>query len=273
METKTADLRQRAAGGFTRTDLNVVLGVILLLGVLVWAVMAGSKATRQIYGCASHQKTLGQAFIQYSQDHEEALPPAVIADQPLTTSWDREIAPYLEPHAPKPGNPAAQKAVEAKVAYPFKCPSDREPRGGAQPRSYSMPMYDINKDGWPPDENSSGGLGLYLDAKVIKKAREMDPLKPSENLPAIKTSVVPTPSDTALLVERISILNALWQPKFACIISTREQFDAKTFTAKEFHGGKMNYLMLDGHVELLLPAQSEGLVGTDGGVWTLRAED
>jgi prepilin-type processing-associated H-X9-DG protein len=134
-------------------------------------------------------------------------------------------------------------------------------------------MYDINQDGWPPDENSSGGLGLYLDAKVIKKARETNPLMKSEVLPAIKTSVVPTPSDTALLVERISILNALWQPKFACIISTREQFDAKTFTANEFHGGKMNYLMLDGHVELLLPAQSEGLVGTDGGVWTLRAED
>jgi prepilin-type processing-associated H-X9-DG protein len=274
MEIKTADLRQRAGGGFTRTDLNVVLGVILLLGVLVWAVMAGSKATRQIYGCASHQKTLGQAFIQYSHDHEEALPPAVIADQPLTTSWDREIAPYLEPHAPKPGNSAEQKAMEAKVAYLFKCPSDREPRGGAQPRSYSMPMYDINKDGWPPDENSSGGLGLYLDAKTMKKAWETNPLKQSEALPAIKTSVVPSPSDTALLVERISILNALWQPKFACIISTREQFDAKTFTAKEFHGGKMNYLMLDGHVELLWPAQSGGhLAEGDQSLWTIRPGD
>ena len=86
--------------------------------------------------------------------------------------------------------------------------------------------------------------------------------------------MVPDPADTALLVERISNLNVLWATKYACITSTKEQFEAKTsFAARDFHGGKMNYLMLDGHVELMLPLQSAGFVGAGGGLWTIRAGD
>jgi prepilin-type processing-associated H-X9-DG protein len=77
-----------------------------------------------------------------------------------------------------------------------------------------------------------------------------------------------------LLVERISIPNALWQTKFACIISAKEQFDAKTIDQNKFHGGKLNYLMLDGHVELLRPIQSGGHVGAGNqGLWTIRPGD
>lgn len=274
MARNTESKRRWARRGFTRTDLNFVIGIMMLLGVLAWVGVVISGEKRRIYACASHEKTLGHAFADYSNDHGDDLPPAVIAGQPFGTSWDREIAPYFEPKALKPGDAAQQKASEAKVAYLFKCPSDRELRGGAQPRSYSMPMYDISKDGWPPNGNSMGGLGLYLDAKAIKKARNENSLETSDTLPAIKTAVVPTPSDTALLVERISILNALWAAKYACTISTREQFDAKTFTAKEFHSGKMNYLMLDGHVELLLPIQSGGHLGEgDQGLWSIRPGD
>lgn len=137
-----------------------------------------------------------------------------------------------------------------------------------------MPMYDINKVGWPPEVNSPGGLGLYLDAKAIAKAREVMPTAPANYIPAIKISMVPAPADTALLVERINIPNALWQTKYAYIISAKEQFDAKTIAQEKFHGGKMNYLLLDGHVELLWPIQSGGHVGSGNqGLWTIRPDD
>ena len=137
-----------------------------------------------------------------------------------------------------------------------------------------MPMYDLNHVSWPPDQDSLGGLGLYLDGKALKKVRDADPTMSSDFLPAIKTVMVPDPYDTALLVERISIINALWAAKYACIVSTREQFDAKTFAAQDFHGGRLNYLMLDGHVELLWPIQSGGHTGSgDQGLWTIRPGD
>lgn len=73
-------------------------------------------------------------------------------------------------------------------------------------------------------------------------------------------------------MERISIQNALWATRFACVVSIKEQFDAKTFEPKDFHGGKMNYLLLDGHVELLARAQSTDFIGT-GGLWTIWPVD
>ena len=262
-----------ASGGFTRTDAITLVGVVLLIAALVWVRFAGAGEKYRIFLCAHHMKKLGRAFAEYTQDHDGALPPAVVDDGTSSTSWDKEIAVYLEPELAKPNAPDATKAFEAKIAPLFKCPSDRELHGGSLARSYSMPMYDINRVGWPPDDNSTGGLGLYLDSKTIEKAREADSAGSADYMPAIKTSMVPDPADTALLVEHISILNALWATKNACISSTKEQFDAKTsFAAKDFHGGKMNYLMLDGHVELLTPAQSAGFVG-NGGVWTIWPED
>ena len=195
---------------------------------------------------------------------------AVSDDGKTRTSWDCEIASYLEPGLAKSNTLEQQKELRAKIAFLFKCPSDRELRGGATPRSYSMPMYDISKCGWPPDENSLGGLGLYLDAEALEKVRAESSSESPVIIPAIKISMVPAPADTALLVEHVSILNALWQPKLACISSSGEQFDAKTFEANDFHKGRMNYLMLDGHVELMTPSQSTGFLGS---VWTMRQGD
>jgi prepilin-type processing-associated H-X9-DG protein len=247
---------------------------VLLLGALVWGgiLVAGEK--RRIWVCAHHLKTLGRAFTEYAQDHKATLPPAAFDDGQTSTSWDREIAVYLEPELAKQNSPEQQTALEAKVAPVFKCPSDPGPRGNSLPRSYSMPVYDINRAGWPPDENSLGGLGLYLDAKTLQKARETMVLGSSNSIPSIKISMVPDPADTALLVERISSGNALWHPRYASVASTREQFTATTIQSNNFHGGKMNYLMLDGHVELLWPVQSGGHTGSgNAGVWTIRPGD
>jgi prepilin-type processing-associated H-X9-DG protein len=254
-------------GGFTPADALMLVGVLFLLAVLVWAGNLVAGEQRRIFLCAHHMKLLGHAFSDYAHDHDNTLPPAVLDDGTEKTSWDTEIAPYLEPGLAKENSPGQRRTLEAKVAPLFKCPSDREPRE-ALPRSYSMPMYDVNHVGWPPDDNSVGGLGLYLDAKALRKIGEMLP-DGSKTLPAIKLSMALAPSDTALLGERISILNVLWQTKCACISSPKEQFEAKTFESKDFHGGKMNYLMLDGHVELLTPLQTGGIDGHNG-IWSIK---
>lgn len=256
--------------GWTRVDALMGGAALLVLAALLYAGIWVGGEQRRIWVCAHHLKTLGGAFTAYAQDHGDALPPEVFDDGTTRTSWDQEIAPYLKPQLAKSSLPSEQQAHLNKVAYIFKCPSDREPRGGASPRSYAMPIYDINRLGWPAKPESAGGLGLHLDVQSIAKARAADTALPPDALPAIKVSAVPAPAGTALLVERINILNALWQPNLAGASSAKEQFEARTFEPRDFHGGKMNYLMLDGQVELLSLAQSEGLAG---GVWTMRIGD
>jgi prepilin-type processing-associated H-X9-DG protein len=272
---KTSPIQTRSFCGFARVDAVMVLFSLLLLALVAWAAVWVGGEKRQIWVCAHHMKTLGQAFAEFTQAHNGALPPAVVDNGKNSTSWDSEIAVYLQSELTKSNSPRAIKSLETQLSPLFKCPSDREPRHGGLPRSYSMPMYDINLVGWPPDHNSVGGIGLYLNAKTIKKARGADSAESPDYMPVIKTSMVPDPADTALLVERVSSLNVLWATKYACITSTKEQFEAKTpFAAKDFHGGKMNCLMLDGHVELLWPVQSGGHVGAGNeGVWTIKPGD
>jgi prepilin-type processing-associated H-X9-DG protein len=40
----------------------------------------------------------------------------------------------------------------------------------------------------------------------------------------------------------------------------------------KFHGGRFNYLMIDGHVELLSPLQTGSFDGTSG-IWSLKEKD
>jgi len=258
------------AKGFTRMDAFMVTFSVVLLAAIVYAGSWIGGEKRRIWVCAHHLQTLGRAFDDYSRDHDGALPAALIDNGTKSTSWDREIAGYLNAKWIKGQAPESQPALAAKIAPIFKCPSDRELHGNANARSYSMTAYDLNRAGWPPKADSTGGLGLSLDERTIAQARAIDAAESPDYRPAIKFSQVTAPDDTALLVEHISILNALWSSKLASIASSHEQFAGKTFAAKDFHGGKMNYLMADGHVELMSPAESAGLMG---GVWTIRKGD
>lgn len=253
---------------FARVDAVVVSFSVLLLAVVGWAGVGIGGKKWQALICAHHMKTLGQAFTEYAQDQDGALPPAVAINGTNSTSWDKEIAVYLEPALAGQNSVEKQKELETKTAYHFKCPSDHMPRRGGPPRSYAMPMYDINHFGWPPDANSQGGVGLYLDAKTLQEAAARNAMPP-----AIKISMVPSPANTALLVECFNNLNALWRPKMACLSSSGDQWSGKTSEAKDFHGGKMNYLMLDGHVELL-SSQTLALLPSENadypGLWTIK---
>jgi len=261
---------------FTRIDASFVVFAVLLLAAVGWVGIGAGRNEWQSSVCARHLTTLGQAFLAYAHDHDGALPPAMYDDGHTSNTWDTVIAGYLLPStAPFSDKSSPLSADQEKqIAYLFQCPADHEPRWTGTPRSYSMPIYDINSAGWPPDVNSLGGLGLSLDRRTLRKARAAMPPELAKTIPSITTSMVPAPDDTALLVECVSSINVLWQSPCACIVSTENQFKANTFKVKDFHGGKMNYLMLDGHVETMLPVQSGGhLASGDQGVWTIRPGD
>lgn len=258
--------------GMTRVDvLFTVLGIGVLV-LLAWAGVSFAGEPRRIWLCKHHLRTLSDAFAQYAHDNAGAIPPAVLDDGTNTTTWDAEIAPYLVSASARKDLASDPQKLHQRVAGGFACPSDAEPRGGQATRSYSMPMYDVKKESWPPDSDAQEGVGLFLDVEHLKLARQAMSTEPTKFVPRLNKTMIPAPADTALLVERISIRNALWSSTFACIIAPREQWDAKTLKREKFHGGKFNYLMLDGHVELLTERQSGGHIG-NGGVWTIRAGD
>jgi len=256
--------------GLTWRDVLTLILCICVLGV-VGLKFLGVGETRRIWMCKHRLGGLGAAFAKYAKDSGNSLPPAVVDVGRVTTTWDMAVAPYLS-GSRSATDPAHQEELKQKLWSMFHCPSDTEPRGGEKPRSYSMPMYDVKKVGWPPTADSQGGLGLYLDADRLKLAREAVPTLPAGSTPAIQLSIVAEPSWTALLVEQVTIRNTMCSTGFAVTPGPREQWNAKTISLEKFHRGRLNYLMLDGHVERLTIRESGGHAG-NGGVWTIRAWD
>lgn len=268
--SKPSALQKRRCRALTRRDVVVaILGVCFL--VMLWGKLLGGNELRKTWVCKHRLRVLSDAFAQYTSDNGRALPPALLETSGTTTTWDRIIAPYIVRVGKGEPLPSQAKIGE-EAAQAFHCPSDTEPRGGAKPRSYSMPVYDVKKEGWPPVPSSQGGLGLYLDVERFKLAREATPTAPQGSIPAIRLTMVPDAAWTALLVERPAIRNVLWAQEYAVTASPREQWTAKTIALEKFHRSRLNYLMLDGHVERMTIRQSAGHAG-NGGVWTIRPWD
>ena len=68
-------MKNRTQSGFTLIELLVVIAIIgLLIAITLPGLQRGRMAARRV-ACASNMRQIGQAIIQYSLDHDGALPP------------------------------------------------------------------------------------------------------------------------------------------------------------------------------------------------------
>jgi len=96
--------------GFTLIELLVVIAIIAILAAILFPVFAKVREKARQISCASNQKQLGLAFLQYAQDNDEAVP----ADPdnwgtPMGIGWGQAIYPY------------------AKSTAIYRCPDDSTP--------------------------------------------------------------------------------------------------------------------------------------------------
>jgi len=104
--------------GFTLIELLVVIAIIAILAAILFPVFAKVREKARQISCASNEKQLGLAFLQYVQDYDEHFsPPAFGGGQ----AWAGKLNPYV------------------KSAGVFKCPDDpTAAQGKAVPVSYAM---------------------------------------------------------------------------------------------------------------------------------------
>ena len=279
----TARTRKQA---FSRVDLMVMVAVLILLGA--WFGFTHSGERGRIVQCTHNLKVLGEAMFSYANDHGDSLPPAVI-EEPLTT-WDIQLLPYL----PQAGqsqltaakSPGAKKQLEwsgsKKRSNWFKrsnetllvCPSD--PAMSPNVRSYAMPAHDLAD--WPPGSNSWSGIGLVWTKANLAQVPGMstNPVLGKDQLEAlgtVKLSEIPDPANTLLLTELINPHNIIGALGRSWVMNASQQQADSNADPVHFHFGRFNYLMVDGHVELLSGLQTGGMGNPQGGIWTIREGD
>lgn len=248
-----------AERAFTRVDMLVLIGLVLLLSS--WFGLGRIGERGRIAKCAANLAVLGQAMQSFGSDRGDALPPASI--DPQRIAWDAQIAPYLPRNRVKNG-----------IEPLFLCPSDH--LAHSRPRSYAMSAHDMRTENWPPGPDNATGVGLVWNEENIQRLLGEQAVTTAATnvdfLTMVKRSSISSPADTMVLTERINSGNNLKDTRMAAISSPGQQFEQLINDKTRIHYGRFNYLMLDGHVELLSPLKTGVASGTRN-IWSISKTD
>jgi prepilin-type processing-associated H-X9-DG protein len=249
---------QPVGNAFSRLDLLAGIAAVVVLAALFALNFTGERG--RVASCKRNLSILGGAMQEYASSHGGALPPASIAQ--LGLPWDAQILPHLP-----------SKVVANGIDHAFQCPSDNVPR--FRPRSYAMSAHNMSLENWPPGPDNETGVGLVWDRNSMSRLLGEEAAASAEtdkdSLALVKLFGIPSPADTVYLTEAINGNNNIKDIQSAAVSGAGAQKDGLRTPAEQqrFHLGRLNYLMVDGHVETLSPLQTGSFDG-GGGIWTVK---
>ncbi len=234
---------------FTLIELLVVIAIISILAAILFPVFAKVREKARQTSCASNERQIGLAMLQYVQDFDEAEPQSyygsnTAASDAVNYKWMDAVFPYVK-----------NEAV-------FTCPSDTDSppyhyRNGTFYGSYGLNgAYGSPGDGQTPPRSAKTATYQYV----------------------VLTSQIAVPSETVWVTDNDNGtqggVNTGGSQGFFWTNWTNNPkittFDGKPHlqNIEARHIGRVNTLFCDGHVKSLTPdylAQTKTLVDpTDG---------
>ena len=82
--------------GFTLIELLVVIAIIAILAAILFPVFAKVREKARQTTCASNEKQLSLAVLQYVQDYDEKFPACFDQGRTPNINWGQEVYPYVK---------------------------------------------------------------------------------------------------------------------------------------------------------------------------------
>ena len=123
----------RKSSAFTLIELLVVIAIIAILAAILFPVFAKVREKARQTSCASNERQLGLAFMQYVQDNDERFPQGT-GNVTWGNGWAGQIYPYV------------------KSVGLYKCPDDST---SPDATNHSVVSYCINKCLTPDQGNGA----------------------------------------------------------------------------------------------------------------------
>lgn len=242
---------------FSLLELLAAIAVVTILTGIVAAGIRQVRGKSDGVKCAYTLRQIGVVTSIYMQDNSGHMPYGAYYDgKGFYSSWDRLLTPYW-----LDGEVVYDEYNRSIIGRYVSCPADTMPRTIHTPhraiRSYAMVR--------------AGGRGVGANTYM----------GPSASVPVTPTlDDIPVPGRTLYLAEYPAAAslgdgsdNFVWGTAFAVVDSPASQLG--TSSASGLHGGKLNYLFVDGHVEQLDPRATigSGSMSQPNGIWTISATD
>lgn len=219
--------RSSPSAAFTLIEMLTTVAIVAVLFALIAPNVSKGVESAKTSQCASNLRQIGVAMLNYAADNGR-LPPGS-----GPSSWDKEIAPYLDLEAN-----AAGKFANSKV---FQCPADPKPNKQFQ-RSYTASRR--GETGKPEGANK----GVF--------GRPPNPADPTPAEESRRLSDIKYPSVAVLVAEKFEKENLQYGGSFNNTDGWLGEGGGQTHFDNDpkkphYHRTGANYLFCDGHVELL----------------------